>query len=431
MANKIDVKEDQRVFNAASLMGPISGLPTTVDSDRDGKIIRIRPYYYEENQKWESLNPWKIEAKGKVFEPPKRSLPAVYYLSYKKRVYSQNRVRWPLKRVDWDPDGDRHPENRGKSKYVRISWDEATTLIAKEIKRVRDTYGMSSILAEADMHGEGKHVAPSHGCMNRLLSILGGYTVQMRNMDSWEGYAWGSKNVWGCEPVGEVQPSGNVWPDIAQNAEMLLFWAADPEVTSVGFDGYMASRLSYWLHSLGLKFVYVDPALNYSGVCQADKWIPLLPNTDAALELAIAYVWLTEGIYDKEYVATHAVGTEPFFDYVLGKAEDKTPKTPAGLQKSAGWRPGPSKPLPGVGRQDHQRHHRERRAGHPRTLCHGALPPAVHPHGNAGAVQAGPQLCQMDRVEPAHQGLRHAVSGKGAHHDSAPGGDRPSPRGHL
>ena len=26
----------------------------------------------------------------------------------------------------------------------------------------------------------------------------------------------------------------------------------------------------------------------------ADKWVPILPNTDAALQLAIIYVWMTE-----------------------------------------------------------------------------------------------------------------------------------------
>jgi trimethylamine-N-oxide reductase (cytochrome c) len=330
-----DLKNQRRVFKAASLMGPRSGLPTVAESDGN-RLTRIRPLHYEEYADWESLNPWKIEARGKTFQAPKKSLPAVYYLGYKKRVYSENRVKWPLKRVDWDPDGARNSQNRGKSKYVRISWDEATDIIAKEIGRVREKYGMSTILAEADMHGEGKHVAPSHGCMNRLLSILGGYTVQMRNMDSWEGYAWGSKNVWGCEPVGEVQPSGNVWPDIAKNSETLLFWSADPEVTSAGFDGYMASRLSYWLHSLGLKYIHIDPFLNYTAACQSDKWIPILPNTDAALELAIAFVWLTEELYDKEYVETHVVGAEPFFDYVLGKAADGLAKTPAWASEKCG-----------------------------------------------------------------------------------------------
>ena len=324
----IDIKADKRVFKAASLMGPMSGLPTVVESGKDGKLTRIRPLHYRDYMDWDRKNPWKIEARGKTLAPPDRTLPGVYYMTYKKRVYSENRVRYPLKRVDWDPKGERNPQNRGKSGYVRISWDEATQIVADELMRIRETYGMSAVLSEADMHGEGKHVAPSHGCANRLLSLMGGYTIQMRNQDSWEGYSWGSKNVWGGEPVGEMQPSGNVWPDIAKNAELLLFWAADPETTPVGFDGYMSSRLNEWLHSIGLKYIYVDPALNYSACRMADKWIPILPNTDAAMFLAIAHVWITEGTYDKEYVKTHAVGAEPFFDYVLGK-EDGEPKTAA------------------------------------------------------------------------------------------------------
>jgi trimethylamine-N-oxide reductase (cytochrome c) len=90
----------------------------------------------------------------------------------------------------------------------------------------------------------------------------------------------------------------------------------------------MASRLCFFFTELGIKSVYVCPDLNYAAAVHADKWIPVLPNTDAALHLGISYVWLTEDTYEKEYVKTHAVGYGPFFDYVLGK-EDGVPKTPA------------------------------------------------------------------------------------------------------
>ena len=60
-----------------------------------------------------------------------------------------------------------------------------------------------------------------------------------------------------------------------------------------------------------------------------------MPNTDAALQLAIAYVWMTEGTYDKEYVATHTFGFDKFEDYVLG-AEDGVPKTPAWASEKCG-----------------------------------------------------------------------------------------------
>ena len=115
-------------------------------------------------------------------------------------------------------------------------------------------------------------------------------------------------------------------PDIAENSELLLFWGSDPETTPWGWNGQIVSRLCYWFTELGIKQVYVCPDLNYGTAVHADKWIPIRPNTDAALQLAIAYIWIKEGTYDKEYIATHSVGFEKFEDYVLGK-EDGVPKT--------------------------------------------------------------------------------------------------------
>jgi trimethylamine-N-oxide reductase (cytochrome c) len=324
----IDIKAHKRVIKAMGLQGPSSGPPMMADSDENGRLIRMRPFHYDEHMDWGAKRPWQLKARGRRMTVPPRTVHGAFYVGYKKRVYSPNRVKWPLKRVDWDPNGERNPQNRGVSGYVRISWDEATQLIADELLMVKDKYGMSAVLMQADMHGEGKHVAPSHGCPNKLLALLGGYTIQMRNMDSWEGWAWGAKNVWGSEPVGEMDPAGNTFQDIADHSDALFFWAGDPEVTPMGFDGYMASRVSQWLKSIGIKFIYVDPALNYSGCYLADKWIPVLPNTDAALYLAIANVWLNEDTYNREYVDSHTVGAQEFFDYVLGRADDQTPKTP-------------------------------------------------------------------------------------------------------
>ena len=125
MAKKpIDLKNEKHTLKSASLMGPRGGAPVDVHSS-NGKITRIRPFNYEQVPNFKELNPWKIEARGKTFGPPDHSLPSPFFLSYKKRVYSRNRVSYPLKRVDWDPKGERNPQNRGKSGYVRISWDEA------------------------------------------------------------------------------------------------------------------------------------------------------------------------------------------------------------------------------------------------------------------------------------------------------------------
>jgi anaerobic selenocysteine-containing dehydrogenase len=294
---------------------------------KNGKIVRVRPLHFDWKYDKKSFNPWRMEVRGHVLESGMKSLPPPFSLAYKKRVYSPNRILYPLKRVDWDPDGERNPQNRGKSKYVRISWDEATDIIASEIKRIHKEYGLYAILVQADGHAEIKYVHCPHGVSTELLKLMGGYTLQTRNPDSWEGWYWGAKHAWGMEMVGQQEPVTNVMHDTAKNTGMILFWGCDPETTPWGPDGQMASRLCYFWTELGIKSVYVCPDLNYGAAVHADKWIPVLPGSDAAMLLAIAYVWITEGTYDKEYVAMHTFGFEKFEEYVLGK-EDGVPKTP-------------------------------------------------------------------------------------------------------
>jgi len=343
---------------------------------KNGKIIRIRPLHYDWKYKTQEFNPWKIKARGKVFEPSMKALIPPYSLAYKKRVYSPNRILYPLKRVDWDPNGERNPQNRGKSGYVRISWDEALEIIVSELKRIHKKYGPHAIFSQSDGHAETAVVHTPHGTSRRLLEILGGYTLQTRNPDSWEGWYWGAKHVWGMEPVGEMWPVTNIIPDILKNGDMVLFWGCDPETTPWGFNGQMASRVCYWFNELGIKSIYVCPDLNYGAAIHADKWIPIRPNTDAAMHLAIAYTWITEGTYDKDYVATHTYGFDKFEEYVLGK-EDGIPKTP---RWAAGKTGVPSRIIKALARE-------------------WAAKRTSTAHGNGGSMIRGPYSTEPARLE--------------------------------
>ena len=330
-----EAEEEKALVRDISWCGVGNGANASVVDVKNGKIVRIRPLRYDWKYKPEEFNPWKIEARGKVFEPSMKSLIPPLSLAYKKRTYSPNRILYPLKRVDFDPKGDRNIENRGKNRFVRISWDEALDIIVSEIKRIKQKYGMTAILYQSDQHGENKVVGGCHGCGRKLLDLLGGYTLQSRNPDSWEGWFWGAKHVWGMQPVGQQVPQTNLMTDIARNAGLILYWGCDQETTPWGWSGQLASRISYWFTELGIKSIYVCPDLNYAAAVHADKWIPILPNTDAALYLSIAYVWITEGTYDKEYVATHSYGFDKFEEYVLGK-EDGIPKTPKWAEEITG-----------------------------------------------------------------------------------------------
>ncbi|MFC1927415.1 molybdopterin-dependent oxidoreductase [Chloroflexota bacterium] len=305
---------------------PENGSNASMVDVKDGKIIRIRPMHYDWKYDPKDMNPWKMESRGKVFEPSMKTLLPPYSIAYKNRVYSPARILHPMMRVDFDPNGNRNPQNRGISKYKRISWDQALDIIASEMNRIKKQYGPTALLYESDQHGENKVVQACHGAGRRLLRLWGGFTQQNRQPDSWEGWWWGSKHFWGCEPVGQGQQS-NLLYDIAKNVELLLFWGCDQETTPWGWQGQLPSRLSYWWTELGIKQIYVCPDLNYAAAVHADRWIPILPNTDAAMYLAITYHWFKNGTYDKEYLKTHAVGVEKYEAYVMGN-EDGVPKTP-------------------------------------------------------------------------------------------------------
>ena len=351
---------------------------------KDDKVVRIRPARFYDRYTREEVKPWVMHARGKTFDPGDKTLPPPFSIAYKKRVYSPARIRFPMKRVDFDPagapgstgPGGRNIQNRGVSKYERISWDEALDIITGEMHRIKETYGATAILYQNDQHGENKTVHGPHGCGRKLLDLFGGYTHQVRNADSWEGWYWGAKHVWGCEPIGQQLPQKNLLYDISKNAELLLFWGCDQETTTWGWGGQLPSRFSYWWTELGIKQIYIAPDCNYANAVHADKWIPILPNTDAALYLAIAHRWFTRGHLRQGVPGDPRVrrGQVRGLRHGRGRRGAQEPgvggphhRSPRPRHQSAGGR---------VGLQAHHHRHRQRRTGHPRPLLHRACPAA-------------------------------------------------------
>ncbi len=115
---------------------------------KDDKIIRMTPIEFDESD----APSFTIDARGKKFTPPRKSTLSPYGFSLKSTVYSPDRILYPMKRVDFDPQGERHCENRGISGYERISWDEALDIVANEIKRVKRDYGPGSIISSTASH---------------------------------------------------------------------------------------------------------------------------------------------------------------------------------------------------------------------------------------------------------------------------------------
>jgi molybdopterin guanine dinucleotide-containing S/N-oxide reductase-like protein len=296
---------------------------------REGRIIRITPIDFDDRD----AASWTIKARGKQFTPPRKTTLSPYSFAWRSMIYSPDRLLYPMKRVDFDPNGERHCQNRGISDYERISWDEALDIVAGEIKRVKKEYGPGAI-----MHGSGSH--HTWGILGYWLSARLrfynsiGFTPVVHNPDSWEGWYWGAMHHWGNSMrLGGSETYGTV-EDLLRECEMIVFWSSDPEATGGVYGAMEGTIRRQWLKDLGIKLVHIDPFYNHTAAFLGGKWLAPRPATGNALALAIAYVWITEDLYDKKYVADHTTGFDQWENYILGK-EDGIPKTPEWQEKES------------------------------------------------------------------------------------------------
>ena len=240
-------------------------------------------------------------------------------------IYSDKRIKTPMKRVDFDPNGERNIQNRGISGYEPISWDEATDIVVSEINRVKREAGPAAILSSPSSHHMWGNVGYRHSTYFRFMNMMG-FTYADHNPDSWEGWHWGGMHMWGFSWRLGNPEQYDLLEDALQNTEMIVFWSSDPETNTGIYAAHESTVRRQWLKELGVKMVFIDPYYNHTAGLIGDKWFSPKIGTDHALSFAIAYTWLTEGTYDKEYVATHAHGFDEWAEYVLGKT-DGVPKT--------------------------------------------------------------------------------------------------------
>ncbi|MEZ5486827.1 MAG: molybdopterin-dependent oxidoreductase [Steroidobacteraceae bacterium] len=284
---------------------------------KDGKILRTTPIDFDDSD----AGSYTINARGRTFKPARKATLASHGQCQKSMVYSKNRILKPMKRVDFDPHGERNIQNRGKSKFVEISWDEALDIVAGEIKRCK-AVGPGAICNSHGSHHQWGNVGHYLSAFNRFWNLIG-TTNLVHNPDSWEGWFWGAMHHWGNSlRLGAAEPYGTV-EDCLKEAEMIVFWSSDPDAT-YGFEGTERRR---WAKELGIKMVHIDPHLNHTAAHLGGKWLSPKPGTDAALAQALSYVWITEGSYDKEFVETRTTGFAEWKAHVLGE-DDGVPKTP-------------------------------------------------------------------------------------------------------
>ena len=299
---------------------------------KDAKIVRMTPIEFESEEA--AKGRWSISARGKTFTPPPQTSISSHGLSNKSTVYSKDRLLYPMKRVDFDPNGARNPQNRGVSGYERISWDEALDIVASEIRRMKTQHGNGAILSSHSSHHTWGNLGYYLCSLFRFNNAIG-TTKMVINPDSWEGWYWGAMHHYGYSMRnGAAEPYGQL-EDCLENCELMVFWSSDPEATTGSYAGLEGTIRRLWAKEVGIEMIHIDPYLNSTAAFFGGKWIQIRPGTDPALAQAIMHVWIVEGLYDKDYVATRTTGFEAWRAHLLG--EDGTPpKTPEWQESETG-----------------------------------------------------------------------------------------------
>jgi anaerobic selenocysteine-containing dehydrogenase len=84
----------------------------------------------------------------------------------------------------------------------------------------------------------------------------------------------------------------------------------------------------------GAKLVVFDPRRSETAAA-AMEWIPIKPSTDAAVAMAMCYVIVKNGLYDKEFVTNWTSGFDEFKKRLMGE-EDGIARTPQWASKISG-----------------------------------------------------------------------------------------------
>src|SRR5262249_41615627 len=181
---------------------------------------------------------------------------------------------------------------RGSGRWERVSWDEALDAIASELCRVRDVYGSAAIL-DASRSGNTS-LLHNRAAVQRLLFRFGGCTALWSNLSAAaEGFAVG-------QTYGEAvdyKGVGREGYDYA-NSRLIVMWGWSP---GDGHFGTGTFEYLKWAKQNGTRIVCVDPRATHTSLQLADEHVFIRPSTDAAMLIAMAYVIVTEDLYDHRF----------------------------------------------------------------------------------------------------------------------------------
>ncbi|MEF7437057.1 nitrate reductase subunit alpha [Paenibacillus lautus] len=175
-----------------------------------------------------------------------------------------------------------YKQARGKGGHVRVSWQEATKLIAAQLIYTIRQYGPDRIAGFTPIPAMSMI---SYASGARFISLLGGEMLSF--YDWYADLPPASPQIWGEQT--DV-PESSDW----YNAGYLIMWGSNVPLTRTP-DAHFMTEVRY----KGTKVVSVAP--DYAeNVKFADNWLAPNPGTDAAIAQAMTHVILKEFYHERQ-----------------------------------------------------------------------------------------------------------------------------------
>jgi anaerobic selenocysteine-containing dehydrogenase len=237
-----------------------------------------------------------MRIQGDPEHPVTRGFLCAKVAKYLDRVYSPDRVLYPMRRVG--PKGpvvgaaDAGEGARATHGWQRISWDEALEEITSRLRAVAAEFGSEAILP----YSYGGTLGALNGASmdRRFFHRLGASQLE-RTICSAAGEA-GLKSVLGAKLGTE--------PEQFRHSKYIIAWASNIHGNNVHLWPFIAEA-----RRNGAKLVVIDPYRTRTAEC-ADWYLPINPGTDAALALGMMHVIIGESLYDDDYVSKYTLGFE-------------------------------------------------------------------------------------------------------------------------
>lgn len=247
-------------------------------------------------------------------------------------VYAEDRIRYPMVRKSFldNPDSPK-PELRGSDTWVRVSWEKAIKLAARQIKKTYAQKGYSGIYAGSHGWSSSGNLHRTDKLVQRFFRSAGGFVSKSGN------YSIGASVFITPYVTGKVDvlSKSSSWDTILKNSELIVLWGANPlGANKVSFNCDESLLPEYWraLKETNKRIVIIDPI--YSETCEyfelkKENWITPRPNSDSAMILAMCHTLYTENKHNQEFLDQYTDGFDIFRDYFMGKTD--------GIVKDAQW----------------------------------------------------------------------------------------------